>query len=97
MFEFFGCIFKILVSDNCTTAVNRQQSEWHTPSLNTTYYEMAEHYETVIIPAKVRNPKTNPMKKILSGIYLPGLRLLFEMSSFATGKQARFSSLITSQ
>lgn len=60
MFEFFGGVAKILVSDNCTTAVNHQQSDWYTPSLNTTYYEMAEHYETAIIPARVRKPKDKP-------------------------------------
>ena len=60
MFEFFGGIAKILVSDNCTTAVNHQQSDWYTPSLNTTYHEMAEHYGTAIIPARVRKPKDKP-------------------------------------
>jgi len=60
MFEFFGGVAKILVSDNCTTAVNHQQSDWYTPSLNTTYHEMAEHYGTAIIPARVRKPKDKP-------------------------------------
>ena len=60
MFEFFGGIAKILVSDNCTTAVNHQQSDWYTPSLNTTYHEMAEHYGTAIIPARIRKPKDKP-------------------------------------
>ena len=60
MFEFFGGVAKILVPDNCTTAVNHQQSEWYTPSLNTTYHEMAEHYGVAIIPARVRKPKDKP-------------------------------------
>ena len=60
MFEFFGGVAKILVSDNYTTAVNHQQSDWYTPSLNTTYHEMAEHYGTAIIPARVRKPKDKP-------------------------------------
>ncbi len=60
MYEFFGGVAKILVSDNCATAVNRQQSSWYTPALNTTYYEMAEHYGTAIIPARVRKPKDKP-------------------------------------
>ena len=60
MFEFFGGVPKVLVSDNCTTAVNHKQSDWYTPSLNTTYHEMAEHYSTAIIPARVRKPKDKP-------------------------------------
>lgn len=60
MFEFFGGVAKILVPDNCTTAVNHKQSDWYTPSLNTTYHEMTEHYRTAIIPARVRKPKDKP-------------------------------------
>ena len=60
MYEYFGGVTKILVSDNCATAVNIKQGSWYTPELNTTYYEMAEHYETVIIPARVRKPKDKP-------------------------------------
>ena len=60
MFEFFDGIAKILVPDNCATAVNHQQSDWYTPSLNTTYHEMAEHYGVAIIPARVRKPKDKP-------------------------------------
>ena len=60
MYEFFGGVPKILVPDNCTTAVNHKQSDWYTPALNTTYHEMAEHYGTAIIPARVRKPKDKP-------------------------------------
>ena len=60
MYEYFGGVAKILVPDNCTTAVNHQRSDWYTPALNTTYHEMAEHYGTAIIPARVRKPKDKP-------------------------------------
>ncbi|MCK9445231.1 MAG: IS21 family transposase [Tissierellaceae bacterium] len=60
MYEFFGGVAKILVPDNCATAVNRQRGDWYTPALNTSYYEMAEHYGTAIIPARVRKPKDKP-------------------------------------
>ena len=42
MFDFFGGVTPMLVSDNCTTAVNHEKSDWYTTSLNTTYHEMAE-------------------------------------------------------
>lgn len=60
MYEFFGGVARILVSDNCTTAVNHRQSSWYTPALNSTYQEMAQHYGTVILPARVRKPKDKP-------------------------------------
>ena len=61
MYEFFGGVSRILVSDNCSTAVDRKQSDWYTPKLNQTYHEMAEHYNTAIIPARVRRPKDKPV------------------------------------
>lgn len=42
MYEFFGGVAKILVPDNCRTAVNHNKG-WYTQELNTTYHEMAEH------------------------------------------------------
>jgi transposase len=60
MYEYFGGVAKILVPDNCTTAVNHKKSTWYTQELNVTYHEMAEHYGTAIIPARVRKPKDKP-------------------------------------
>jgi transposase len=60
MYEYFGGIAKILVPDNCTTAVNHKASSWYTTELNAVYHEMAEHYGTAIIPARVRKPKDKP-------------------------------------
>ena len=59
MFEFFGGAAKILVPDNTRTAVNHR-GDWYTQELNTTYHELAEHYGTAIIPARVRKPKDKP-------------------------------------
>ena len=60
MFDFFGGVTPMLVSDNCTTAVNHEKSDWYTTSLNTTYHEMAEHYNLAILPARIRKPKDKP-------------------------------------
>ncbi len=59
MFEFFGGVPKILVPDNCKTAVIHNGG-WRDQQLNQTYQEMAEHYRTAIIPARVRTPKDKP-------------------------------------
>ena len=59
MYEFFGGVAKILVPDNCKTAVIHNGG-WKTQQINETYQEMAEHYGTAIIPARVRSPKDKP-------------------------------------
>jgi len=60
MYDFFGGVTKILVPDNTATAVNHKKSDWYSKELNTTYHEMAEHYNTAVIPARVRKPKDKP-------------------------------------
>lgn len=60
MFEFFGGVTPILVSDNASTATNRKQSDKYEPVLIRSYEEMAQHYNTAIIPARVRAPKDKP-------------------------------------
>ena len=55
MFEFFGGVSKVLVPDNCKTAVVHNRK--HEDDLNSSYQELAEHYGTAIIPARIRTPK----------------------------------------
>ncbi len=59
MYEFFGGVARILVPDNCKTAVVHNGG-WKDQRINETYQEMAEHYGTAIIPARVRSPKDKP-------------------------------------
>ena len=59
MYEFFGGVARILVLDNCKTAVVHNGG-WKDQQINETYQEMAEHYGTAIIPARVRTPKDKP-------------------------------------
>lgn len=59
MYEYFGGVTRILVPDNTTTAV-LHNNDWYNQELNTIYHEMAEHYNTAIIPARVRAPKDKP-------------------------------------
>jgi transposase len=56
MYDYFGGVARILVPDNCKTAVIHNGG-WKDQQLNETYQEMAEHYGTAIIPARVRTPK----------------------------------------
>ena len=59
MYEFFGGVAGILVPDNYKTAVVHNGG-WKDRQINETYQEMAEHYGTAIIPARVRTPKDKP-------------------------------------
>ena len=59
MYEYFGGVAKILVPDNCKTAVVHNGG-WKDQQINETYQELAEHYGTAIIPARVRAPKDKP-------------------------------------
>lgn len=59
MYEYFGGVARILVPDNCRTAVVHN-GDRKDQQINETYQEMAEHYGTAIIPARVRTPKDKP-------------------------------------
>ncbi|MCD4712770.1 MAG: IS21 family transposase [Clostridiales bacterium] len=55
MYNYVGGVSKILVPDNLKTGVIK--ADWRDPQLNRTYREMSEHYNTAIIPARVKKPK----------------------------------------
>ena len=57
-FAHFGGVTKILVPDNLKTGV--EKSSGSSPVINKSYQEMAEHYGTAVIPARVRKPKDKP-------------------------------------
>jgi len=54
-YKFFGGVTRILVPDNLKTGVEKvTKSE---TILNRSYQEMAQHYDTAVIPARVKAPK----------------------------------------
>ena len=52
---FFGGVPEILVPDNLKTGIKRPC--YYEPDINPTYHKMAQHYGTVVIPARIRKPK----------------------------------------
>ena len=58
MFRFFGGVTRMLVPDNLKTGVVK--TDWYSPELNKVYHEMAEYYDTAVIPARVKKPKDKP-------------------------------------
>ncbi len=57
--SFLAVLPEYFVLDNCKTAVVHNGG-WKDQQINETYQEMAEHYGTAIIPARVRTPKDKP-------------------------------------
>lgn len=54
-YGFYGGVPLVTVPDNTRTAVN--EACRYEPLLHRTYQEMAEHYGTVVLPARVRKPR----------------------------------------
>jgi len=54
-FDFFEGVTDILVPDNTKTAVTKPDR--YDPDLNAAYRELAEHYNTTVIPARARKPR----------------------------------------
>jgi transposase len=54
-FEFFGGVPQILVPDNLKSGVSNPCR--YEPDINPTYQDLAEHYETTVIPARSGKPR----------------------------------------
>lgn len=54
-YNYFGGVTRLLVPDNLKTGV-KSNTRYET-ILNRSYQEMAEHYDTAIVPTRVRHPK----------------------------------------
>ncbi len=52
---FFGGVPKAIVCDNLKAGVVKPL--WFEPTLNQTFAAMAEHYDTTILPARIRRPR----------------------------------------
>ena len=66
VYQYFGGSTRMLIPDNLRTAVDH--SDRYTPKMNKTYHEMAEHYDTAVIPARVRAPKDKPSAEGTVGV-----------------------------
>lgn len=75
-FNYFGGTTKILQCDNLKTGVEKHGN--YEIRLNKAYNDMAEHYNTAIIPCRIRSPKDKAMVEgtvgIISTFILAALR-----------------------
>jgi transposase len=65
-YQYFQGVTRILTPDNLKTGV--QKADWYSPVINKTYYEMAEHYGTAVIPTGVRKPREKAVVERTVGI-----------------------------
>lgn len=66
MFEAFGGVTKVVVTDNLKSGVSRASR--YEPELNPTYAEMARHYGTAVIPARPRKPHDKAKAKVEAAV-----------------------------
>lgn len=57
--EYFGCVPAAIVPDNLKSGVTK--ADFYEPDINALYAQFARHYDTVILPARVRKPKDKPV------------------------------------
>jgi len=74
-FEFFGGVPELVVPDNLRSAVSR--SCRYDPDANPTYAEMAAHYGTAIVPARVDKPRDKA--KVEAGVLGVERRILAKL------------------
>ncbi len=56
---YFGCAPNAFVPDNLKSGVTK--ANFYEPEINALYEKFAQHYGTVILPARVRKPKDKPV------------------------------------
>jgi len=75
MFEFFGSVPAAVVCDNLKSAVNKASRR--EPVVNATYQNLADHYGTVISPARPYKPKDKA--KAENGVLIVERWILFRL------------------
>lgn len=90
-FEFFGGIPEILIPDNLKTGVTHPCR--YEPDLNPTYQDLAEHYGTVVIPARVAKPKDKA--KVESAVLIAERWILAALRNFTFFSLAELNQAIS--
>jgi len=65
-FSYIGGVAEITVPDNLKSGVTRP--DYYDPDLNPAYADLAQHYKTAVIPARVRKPRDKA--KVEQGVLL---------------------------
>src|SRR5580692_8247718 len=65
--EYFGGVSEILVPDQLRSAVSKPDRR--EPEINATYAEMAQHYGTAVVPARLRKPRFFSLEALNAAIW----------------------------
>lgn len=84
-YEFLNGVARILVPDNLKTGV--EQVRKYNSIINKTYNEMACHYDTAVIPARVRHPKDKASAEGTVGIISTWIIAALRNKTFFTIKE----------
>ena len=77
MFAYYGGVPRTVVCDNLKSAVTKPHR--YEPDLNPTYWELAQHYQVVILPARASKPRDKAL--VENAVKLITQRLLHPLSS----------------
>lgn len=64
MYEFFGGATRILTPDNLKVGILSNR-KYENPVVNRSYQELADHYHTVLLPARVLAPRDYRRKNVI--------------------------------
>lgn len=86
MFEFFGGVPKLLVPDNLKSGVT--VPDLYDPKINKAYEDMARHYDTVVVPARVYSPKDKSLAEISVKYIMKTLLFMYRHDTFTSPQEA---------
>lgn len=77
-YEYFGGVTRLLIPDNLKTGVTKNNR--YETVMNRSYQELAEYYDTAIVPARWSTRGTKALRKVLLSLRPRGLWRLCETS-----------------
>lgn len=80
LYAFLGGVPRVTVPDNLKTGVSK--AHLYDPDLNPTYTELARHYQTAIIPARVKRPKDKALVENAVGMVMRLFRWTYRNHRF---------------
>ena len=89
-FGFFGGVPELVIPDNLRSGVSKASR--YEPDINPTYQEMASHYGTAVIPARVCKPRDKA--KVEAGVQVVERWILARLSNQAFFSLAELNSFI---
>lgn len=82
MFEFYKGVPRVLVCDQLKNGVLK--SHRYDPDLNPDYVELAKHYGTVVVPARVRHPKDKALVEGAVKLIMRYFRFAYRRHTFTS-------------